>query len=154
MEKVYSYQKRKPLTFILIGIGLLFLFLLFLAARAAMGSAPSFVTLVMNIFVVVLPVLAIIALLYPFTLYQRFAIREIVLSEDGVLLKRGFRPIIIQKVTDLSVRKAPIGGKKVGATITGLTPDGKRVRKTLARTGDVDKRWEEFKKDLQKIKSK
>ncbi len=156
MEKVYSYQERKPLTFILIGIGLLFLFLLFLAGRAAMGSAPSFIEIVMNIFVIILPVLAVIAFLYPFALYPYFAIREIDLGKQGILFKRRFRPITIKKVTDLSVHKAPLGEREKSITVTGLAPDGRKVRKTLMRElgGDVGKRWEEFKKDLQKIKSK
>lgn len=154
MEKVYPYEERKPVRWISLGIGLLFLFLLFLAGRAAMGPAPLFMTIVMNIFVVILPVFAIIGLLYPFVLYQHFAIREIVFRKDGMFFKRGFRPITIQKVTDLNIRK--FREKEINITITGLAPDGKKVRKTLARKGggDVNKRWEEFKKDLQKIKSK
>jgi len=136
------------------GIALLFLFLLFLAGRAAMGPAPWYIASVMDIFTIVLPVLAIVSFTYPYILYPRFAIREIVFSKEGVILKRGLRPITIKKITDLSARK--FRGKEVNITITGLGPDGGKVRKTLVRKGggDVEKRWDEFKEDLQKIKSK
>ena len=118
-----------------------------------MGPAPWLMTLIFNLFVVISPVLAVVAFLYPFVIYSYSAIREIVFSKNGMLLKRGFRPITIQKITDLKTRK--FMGKEVNITITGLAPDGRKARKTLVRksTG-VDKRWEEFKADLQKIKSK
>jgi hypothetical protein len=152
MEKVYPYQKKNVLGFVLMGIFCLFVFLLFLAGKAAMGPAPPFETMVMNFFVVILPICAIISFLCPFVMYPYFVIREIVIGENGVSLKRGSRPIIIQKITDLKTRK--FRGKDVNITITGLTPDGRKVRKRLARKGggDVDKRWEEFKSDLQKLK--
>jgi hypothetical protein len=117
-----------------------------------MGSAPFLTEIAINIFVIILPVLAVVAFIYPFVIYPYFAIREIVFSKNGMLLKRGFRPITIQKITDLKTRT--FRGKEVNITITGLAPDGRKVRKRLVRksTG-VDKRWEEFKADLQKIKS-
>ena len=154
MEKVYRYQERKSFTFISMGIVLLFLFLLFLAGRAAMGSGPWHMTLVIDIFTIILPVLAIVSFIYPTIFYPRFAIQETVFSKDGVILKRGLKPITIKKITDLSARK--FRGKEVNITITGLGPDGEKVRKTLVRKGggDVEKRWDEFKEDLQKIKSK
>ena len=48
--------------------------------------------------------------------------------------------------------KIIFGKKERGLKIVGLTPDGKKVRRPISRVldGDVDKRWEEFKKDLQK----
>ncbi len=153
-EKVYSYQERKTLTFIFLGIVLLFLFLLFLAGRAAMGAAPPFVEIPINIFVIILPVLAVVAFLYPFVIYPYFAIREIIIGKDGVILKRKIKLITIQKVTDFEIRKAPIGGRVTGIVIKGLAPDGSKVRKILMKQGDVGKKWEEFKADLQKIKSK
>jgi hypothetical protein len=136
------------------GIGFLFLFLLFLAGRAAMGPAPWLMTLIFNLFVVISPVLAVVAFLYPFVIYPYFAIREIIIGKDGVILKRKIKPITIQKVTDFEIRKAPIGGRVTGITINGLAPDGSKVRKILMKQGDVGKKWEEFKADLQKIKSK
>ncbi len=122
--------------------------------REAMGPAPLYTTLVMDIFTIILPVLAIISFMYPAILYPRLAIREIVFSKGGVILNRGHRPITIQKITDVSTRK--FRGNEVNITITGLRPDGKKVRKTLVKKsgGDVEKRWDEFKEDLQKIKSK
>lgn len=153
MEKVYLYQERKILGYMLMGILSLFVALLFFVMRASMGPTPSLTEMVINIFVVILPVCAVVAFLYPFVIYPYFGVREIVFSKNGMLLKRGFRPITIQKITDLKSRT--FRGKEVNITITGLAPDGRKVRKTLARksTG-VDKRWEEFKADLQKIKSK
>ena len=156
MEKVYSYQERKPLTYIFEGIVLLFLFLLFLAARRAMGSGPFLIEMGMNAFMVILPVLAILAFIYPFAVYPYTAIREIVFSEEGILLKRKLQSIAIKEVTDLDIHKAPIGGREKSITITGLAPDGRKIRKTIMRPlgGDVGRKWEEFKKDLQEIKSK
>jgi len=154
MEKVYAYEKRHPLRWILLGIVSLFLFVLFLAGRAAMGPAPLFMTLTMNIMVIILPVAGVLCLLFPFVLYPILATREIVISEEGVTFKRGSRPITIQRITDLRIRK--FRGRDNSLTITGLTPDGREVSKTLARLGgeDVGKRWEEFKEDLRKLESK
>ena len=154
MEKVYPYQERKLFAFISTGIVLLFLFLLFFVMREAMGPAPWYITLVTDIFTIILPVLAIISFVYPAILYSRFVIREIVISKGGISFKRGARPITIQKVTDLDVRK--FRGKEVNLKITGLTPDGRKIHKRIVRKGggDVEKRWDEFKGDLQKIKSK
>ncbi len=156
MEKTYSYQERKLLFYIFMGIFFLFSFLLFLAARAAMGSGPFLIEIGMNTFVIILPVLAAVAFIYPFVVYPYTAIREIVFSKEGILLKRKFRPITIKKVTGLDIHKAPIGGREKSITITGLAPDGRKIRKTIMRPfgGDVGKKWEEFKKDLQEIKSK
>lgn len=127
--------------------------MLFIAGRAAMGSAPLLMTLVWNFFVVILPVLAILLLLSP-----ALVTTEIVISKGGVFFKRRLRPITIQKITDLEVVK--FGGRKVkvmgeeGLKITGLTPAGKKFHKTIGKTGDLSKRWEEFKGDLRKIRSK
>jgi len=85
-------------------------------------------------------------------LLESLHIAEIVFSKDGVLFNRRFRSFTIRKVTDLKIFK--IRGRETKITITGLAPDGGEVRKTIARTGGVGKRWEEFKGDLQKIKSK
>lgn len=119
-----------------------------------MGPAPWHMTLVMNIFTIILPVLAIIAFAYPSILYPYFAIQEVVFSEGGVVLNRGHRSITIQKITDLSTRK--FRGKEVNLKITGLTPDRRKIHKRIVRKGggDVEKRWDEFKEDLQKLKSK
>jgi len=108
-----------------------------------------FYTLIFALFLIICPVLAILLLLSPMIITT-----EIVISEKGVLFKRRFRPITIRKVTGLKTRE--FRGKEVQITITGLTPEGKEVRKRIARAGgnDVGKRWEEFKADLQKIKSK
>lgn len=148
-EKVYPYQKMSFAKIVFMEIVIWFLFMLFLAGNTAMGPAPLLMTLVMNFFVIILPVLAILLLLFPVLVTT-----EIVLSRKGVFFKRRFRPITIRKVTDLKIRK--FRGREANITITGLTPGGREIRKRITRTGggDVGKRWEEFKKDLQKIKSK
>lgn len=148
-EKVYSYQKMSFVKIAFGEIAIWFLFLLFLAGRAAMGSAPLLMTLIFDLFVIILPVLAIILLLSPVVLTT-----EIVLSKEGVCFKRRFRPITIRKVTDLKVRE--FRGKEINITAKGLTPEGREARKRIVRKGggDVEKRWEEFKGDLRKIKSK
>ena len=149
METVYPYQKMSFVKIALGEIAIWFLFLLFLAGKVAMGSAPLLMTLIFDLFVIVLPVLAIILLLAPVLLTT-----EIVLSKEGVSFKRRFRPITIRKVTELKIGK--FRGKELNITITGLTPEGGAIRKRIARKGggEVEKRWEEFKGDLQKIKSK
>jgi hypothetical protein len=96
---------------------------------------------------------ALFLLLVPvFILILSLHIEEIVFSKDGVSFKRRFRSFTIQKITDLEILKSR--GKERGLRITGFTHEGKKIRKALAREGDVKKKWEEFKKDLQKIKSK
>ncbi len=80
-------------------------------------------------------------------------VEKIVFDKEGVTFKRPLRPIILKAITDLEVRMSR--GKEIGLKVVGLAPDGKRIRTIrIMREGDVDKRWEEFKKDLQKIRSK
>lgn len=38
--------------------------------------------------------------------------------------------------------------KEVSLTIEGEAPDGKKIRKRVARRGKLRERWEEFKEDL------
>lgn len=78
-------------------------------------------------------------------------IEKIVFDGRSMVLQRKFRPITINKITDLeTLRRGGVEGLK----ITGSTPDGRKVRKNVWEEGDVGKRWAEFKADLQKIKSK
>ena len=148
-EKVYSYQKMSATKIALGEIAVWFLFFLFYVMWVSMGPAPLLITLIFAIFLILYPILAIILLLSPLLF-----VTEIVLSKEGVLFKRRFWPITIRKVTDLKIRE--FRGKEVNITITGLTSEGKEIRKRIARIGggDVGKRWEEFKADLEKIKSK
>jgi len=154
MDKVYAYEERHPLRWILMGIVCLFLFVPFLAGRAAMGPAPLFMTIFMNVMVIILPVMAALCLLVPFVFYPILITKEIVFSEEGITFRRGFRPITIQKITSLKIRK--FRGRENSITITGLTPDGRQVRKTLARmgAGDVGRKWEEFTKDMREFESR
>jgi len=74
-------------------------------------------------------------------------IREIVIGKEGVIFNRRFRPIVMQKITDVEEKRNVL-------RLTGTTPEGKTVRKPIGR-GDIGKKkWDEFKEDIQKIKSK
>jgi len=77
-----------------------------------------------------------------------FPVKEIVFSKEGLVFRRGRKPIIIQRVTDL---KEARGGRIV--KLTGLTPEGNTVTRRLNWSDVGRKKWEEFKKDLQKIKA-
>jgi len=64
------------------------------------------------------------------------------------VLRRGRKPIVIQRITEL---KETRGGRIV--KLTGLTPEGNTVTRRLNWSDVGRKRWEEFKEDLQKIKA-
>ena len=114
-------------------IAVWFLFFIFYMMWAS--GPPPLIRSIFALFLVLYPILAVLLLLSPVILTT-----EIVISDKSVLFKRRFQPIIIRKVTDLKTRE--FRGKEVNITITGLASDGKKVRKTLARTGgqDVGKR--------------
>ena len=81
-----------------------------------------------------------------------FNTQEIVFDEKGVTFRRRIRTTTFRKITDLDVRMSR--GNEVGLKITGVDTDGETVRTIrFARQGEVHRRWDEFKKDLQKIKS-
>jgi len=65
-----------------------------------------------------------------------------------MLFRRRHNPIVIQRITEL---KETRGGKTL--KLTGLTPEGNTVTRRLSWSEVGKQRWEEFKKDLQKIKA-
>jgi hypothetical protein len=90
----------------------------------------------------------VMALILTAELERRYLTIEIVFTGEGIFFKSRLRPVTIQKITDLKVVK--FLKKERSLKIVGLTPDGKEVRRTIRKAGNVGKRWEEFKKDLQK----
>lgn len=77
-----------------------------------------------------------------------YPVKEIAFSKEGMVFRRRHNPIIIQRITEL---KETRGGRIV--KLTGLTPEGNTVTRRLSWSEVGKKRWEEFKKDLQKIKA-
>lgn len=77
-----------------------------------------------------------------------YPVKEIAFSKEGMVFRRGHKPIVIQRVTEL---KETRGGRIV--KLTGLTPEGNTVTRKLNWSDVGRKRWEEFKEDLQKIKA-
>ena len=77
-----------------------------------------------------------------------FSVKEIALSKEGVVLRRGRKPIVIQKITSMKEM-----GSGTTVKLTGLTPEGKTITKRLNWSHVGRKTWEEFKQDLQKIQS-
>ena len=94
----------------------------------------------------------IMALILTVVLVRRYRTIEIVFTDEGIFFKSRLRPVTIQKITDLEVVK--FLKKERNLKIVGLTPDGKEVRRSIVKIGNVGKRWEEFKEDLQKISSR
>ena len=141
MAKAYPLKRKRD------NIGwaaiclVLFIFLAF--AGPLVGATLPYLGVFMLVLAWINLLLVIVLLL---DIFLGFTARKVILSEEGVIFKRRFRPIVIQKITDLKVVEKSL-------KIVGLTPDGKEVRKIIRRMGDVDKRWDEFKKDLERIKS-
>ena len=77
-----------------------------------------------------------------------YPIKEIAISKGGVVLRRGRKPIIIQKITSMEEMRS---GRIL--RLTGLTPEGKPVNRRLMWSDVGKKRWDEFKEDLKKIKT-
>lgn len=77
-----------------------------------------------------------------------FPVKEIAFSKEGVVLRRGRKPIIIQKITNMEEMRS---GRIL--RLTGLTPEGKPVNRQLMWSDVGKKRWDEFKEDLKKIKT-
>ena len=77
-----------------------------------------------------------------------FFVKEIALSKEGVVFRRKRNPVVIQKVTDV---KETSRGRIL--KLTGLSPEGKTLKKRVKWSDVGRKRWGEFKKDLERIKS-
>ena len=93
-------------------------------------------------------VFSVILVVYLIWNISGYSIREIVLSKEGVIFRRKRNPIVIQRITNV---KETRGGKIL--KLTGLTSEGKTVNKRVTWSDVGRKRWDEFKKDLEKIKS-
>lgn len=136
-QKVYLIRKSYIISLIFLAICLIFFSFLYLLGLSA---------LILKYIWVFLPAVVVMCILGAL-----FYIEKIVFDKEGMTFQRKFRPITIREITGLEIIKR--GGTE-GLKITGLTPDGKKIRKNIWREGGVGKRWEEFKKDLQKIKLK
>jgi len=77
-----------------------------------------------------------------------YSIREIVLSKEGVIFRRKRNPILIQEITNIKEKRS---GRIL--KLTGLTSEGKTVNKRVTWSDVGRKKWGEFKKDLERIKS-
>jgi len=75
-----------------------------------------------------------------------FLVNEIVLSKEGVIFRRKRRPIAIKKITGI---KETSRGRVL--TLTGLTSEGRTIKRRVSWADVGKKRWEEFKNDLQTI---
>lgn len=77
-----------------------------------------------------------------------FLVEEIAFTKAGVIFKRRRNSIVMQRIANVKE-----GSRGRGLTLTSLTPEGKSVNRSVSQ-GDVGKkRWQEFKKDLEKIQS-
>ncbi|WP_309493140.1 hypothetical protein [Candidatus Hecatella orcuttiae] len=80
-----------------------------------------------------------------------FTITRITIAEEGVILHRPLGEIVIRKIGEVKIsrgRALRARKKEVSLTIVGEAPDGKKIRKRVARKGELQERWEEFKEDL------
>jgi len=80
--------------------------------------------------------------------FAGYSLKEIVLNQEGITFKRKRNSIVIQKVTD--VKEASRGRI---LKLTGLSPEGKTLKKKVSWADVGKKRWQEFKQDMQKIQS-
>ena len=89
-----------------------------------------------------------ILVLSTIVVFAGYSLEEIVLSQEGITFKRKRNSIVIQKVTDV---KETSRGRIL--KLTGLSPEGKTLKKRVKWADVGRKRWGEFKKDLERIKS-
>lgn len=80
--------------------------------------------------------------------FAGYSLEEIVLSQEGITFKRKRNSIVIQKVTDV---KEASSGRIL--KLTGLSPEGKTLKKRISWADVGKKRWQEFKQDVRKIQS-
>lgn len=74
-----------------------------------------------------------------------YPVKEIALSKEGIVLRRGRNPMTIQRVTEI---KESRGGRIL--RLTGFTAEGKRIARRFSVGEMGKKRWNEFKEDLKK----
>ena len=156
-EKVYPNPGTKPSTHILItlasiiGIALGVLLRMYavelcewLFDVALISTVNNFRNLGLGMIIA----FSVIFAVYLIAIIIGYSVKEIVLSEEGIIFKRKSNPIVIQRVTDMREVR---GGRVV--KLTGLTAEGKTVKKRVAWSDVGRERWDEFKKDLEKVKS-
>ena len=86
---------------------------------------------------------------YLIEIFMGYSTKEIALSQEGIVLRRQKRnSIVIQSITNVKE-----GSRGRVLKLTGLTPEGKTIKRRLLRAEVGRKRWQEFKQDLQKIQS-
>lgn len=85
---------------------------------------------------------------FPIVIFAGYSLKEIVLSQEGLTFKRKRNSIVIQKITN--VKEASRGRI---LSLTGLSPEGKTLKKSVSQVDVGKKRWQEFKQDIQKIQS-
>ena len=155
MEKVYPYKQARDYIGVVVVFTITFVLCFWVRANAVkvvewlVGIAFKNIVESLRIICLIFSVLLLaVMIIFIFMLCLGFYYSEITFSKEGVTFRRRFRPVTIQKITDLKVVKYR---KKEGSLkIVGLTPEGKAARVTIFRKGNVGKRWEEFKTDLQK----
>lgn len=91
---------------------------------------------------------------YLVSLVVGLRVKEIALSEGGIVFRRRFRPVTIQSVVGVKTvtgRGRWFRKTETALVVEGFTPEGKSVRRLVRRASftDLDKRWEEFKSDVQ-----
>jgi len=80
--------------------------------------------------------------------FAGYSLEEIVLSQEGITFKRKRNSIVIQRITDMREVR---GGRIL--KLTGLSPEGKTLKKRVSWADVGKKRWQEFKQDMQEIQS-
>jgi hypothetical protein len=157
MEKVYSHEKAWEYIGAVVVCIITFVLCFWVRANAVkvvewlVGIAFKNIVESLRIICLIFSVLLLaVMIIFIFMLCLGFYYSEITFSKEGVTFRRRFRPITIQKITDLKVVKLGVFRKERSLKIVGLTPEGKAARVTIFRKGNVGKRWEEFKTDLQK----
>ena len=156
-EKVYPNPGVKPLTHIGISLGSIIGIVLGVLLRmyavqfcewlydiALTSSVNNFRNLGLGMIIAFSAILVV----YLISIFTGYSVKEIVLSKEGVVFRRKRNPIIIQRITGA---KESSGGRVL--KLTGITPEGKSVKKRVSWSDVGRKRWQEFKQDLQKIKS-
>jgi len=156
-EKVYPNPGVKPLAFIMlllvggagIGLGVLMWMYAVEIDLALWGVALKSVVNIIRAGGLVIAIVSAIAIgVYFIISFGGFLVEEIAFTKAGVVFKRRRNSIVMQRIANVKE-----GSRGRGLTLTGLTPKGKPVNRTVSQ-GDVGKkRWQEFKQDIQKIQS-
>lgn len=156
-EKVYPNPGEKLTTHILILAGciiiaiagvLLRIYAIQIAIALYDVALRDIVNIIRNLGLGIAIFLGAILAFYLIRTLGGYPIKEIALSKGRVVLRRGRKPIIIQKITNMEEMRS---GRIL--RLTGLTPEGKSVNRRLMWSDVGKKRWDEFKEDLKKIKT-